>query len=115
MEGDMTLKEAIEKTIFKFTWIKDNLRKDKDGQDELDNFEAEYLEYCKYDNKCPLCELFRTGGWDNPNCPECVLNSDNCFNETGRFQNFLEEFSIPGKRKFCNWIIKKCEKALEAL
>jgi len=110
----MTLKQAIKKTIFKYKWIKDNLSKDRDGYYELDNFEAEYPEYLKYYNECPLCEFFSEGAWYDPDCSECILNADNCFNKTGRFQNFLLEKSIPGKRKFCNWIIKKCEKAVIA-
>jgi hypothetical protein len=115
MEGYMTRKEAIEKTIFKYKWIKDNLDKYKYNMPELNNFYIAYPEYQKYYNECPLCELFCAGSWDDPDCPECILNVDNCYNETGRFQKFIEEKSIPGKRKFCNWIIKKCEKALEVL
>jgi len=111
----MTRKQAIKKTIFKYEWIKDNLRKDEIGANELYDFIAAYPEYFEYHDECPLCELFRTGCYDNPDCPECILNTDNCFNETGRFQNFLLEKSIPGKRKFCNWILKKCKKALEVL
>jgi hypothetical protein len=115
MEGYMTPKEAIEKTIFKFTWIKDNLDEDRDGRDELDEFNVAYPEYLEYVDKCPLCELFRAGTRRDSNCPKCILNVDNCYNKTGRFQKFMEEKSIPEKRKFCNWVIKKCKKALEAL
>jgi hypothetical protein len=111
----MTRKQAIKKTILKFTCIKNNLNEDRNGRDEIDEFNVAYPEYLKYIDQCPLCELFRAGNRRDSDCPKCILNVDNCFNEPGRFQNFLIEKSIPEKRKFCNWVIKKCKKALEAL
>jgi hypothetical protein len=112
--GQMTRKQAIKKTLFKFTWIKDHLTRNRTGDDELDAFIDEHPEYFEYDNDCPLCELFRDGNRNYPDCSECILNSDNCFYFDGGFQNFLDESSNPKKKKYCEWVIKKCEETMEA-
>jgi hypothetical protein len=109
----MILEEAIKKTLFKYKWIRDHLKRNRTGHDEIKMFSNKYIRYLNYHDECPLCELYSAGSPLSPDCPECILNSDNCFNEYGRFQKFMREISIPKKRKFCDWVIKQCEKALE--
>ena len=110
----MTRKQAIEKTLFKFTWIRDHLKRNRTGHDEIKMFSNEYIKYLNYRDECPLCELYCTGNRAFPYCPKCILNMDNCYEEYGGFQKFMRETSIPEKRKFCDWVIKICEEALEA-
>jgi hypothetical protein len=105
----MTRKQAIKKTLFKFIWIRDHLKRNQSGMHDKFNFNRQYNEY-----GCSLCDLFCEGNWLNPNCPKCILNSDNCFNMNSGYYEFLKETSIPKKRKYCDWVIKKCEEALEA-
>jgi hypothetical protein len=109
----MTRKQAIKKTLFKFTWIKDHLKRNRRGGGEIYAFIIENSAYSIYVAQCPLCDLFCVGSWNNPNCPKCILNTDNCHKEYGSFQKFMKEKSIPKKRKYCEWVIKQCKKALE--
>jgi hypothetical protein len=74
---EITKKQALQKSIFKWEWLRDNLINEESGNQQIRRFIKAFPEFDEYTVSCPLCHLYNdelNGGYDII-CYKCPIHN----------------------------------------